>query len=144
MKSYRRFWNTSFHIDAESCTFTPQLGDTGFYTCVASSPHGEASWTAHLQVEGRLHLLRRRMGRVIQLFKKGGVLLPPEFGVVVHSGHPADPNLIPGAPSKPEVTDVTRTSVTLTWKSNPSSGAVLTSYLIEAFRFDTEHPDMTL
>lgn len=31
----------------------PQLGDTGFYTCVASSPNGEASWTAYLQVEGR-------------------------------------------------------------------------------------------
>ncbi|TNM85098.1 hypothetical protein fugu_009276 [Takifugu bimaculatus] len=66
-----------------------KLGDTGFYTCVASSPNGEASWTAHLQVE--------------------------EFGVAVHSGHPADPDLIPAAPSKPEVADVTRTSVTLTY-----------------------------
>lgn len=53
-------WFGSCLIDADSCTFTPQLGDTGFYTCVASSPNGEASWTAHLQVEGRLHLLRRR------------------------------------------------------------------------------------
>uniref|UniRef100_A0A674NNH3 Roundabout, axon guidance receptor, homolog 1 (Drosophila) n=1 Tax=Takifugu rubripes TaxID=31033 RepID=A0A674NNH3_TAKRU len=86
-----------------------KLGDTGFYTCVASSPNGEASWTAHLQVE--------------------------EFGVAVHSGHPADPDLIPAAPSKPEVADVTRTSVTLTWKSNPSSGAAPASYLIEAFSY---------
>lgn len=54
-------WFRSCLNDADSCTFTPQLGDTGFYTCVASSPNGEASWTAHLQVEGRLHLLRRRM-----------------------------------------------------------------------------------
>lgn len=71
----------------------------------------------------------------IQAFEK--VLLSAEFGVVVHSGHPADPNLIPGAPSKPEVTDVTRTSVTLTWKANQSSGAAPLSHLIEAFRCGT-------
>lgn len=53
-------WFRSCLIDADSCTVTPQLGDTGFYTCVASSPNGEASWTAHLQVEGRLHRLSRR------------------------------------------------------------------------------------
>uniref|UniRef100_A0A671UIQ8 Roundabout homolog 1-like n=1 Tax=Sparus aurata TaxID=8175 RepID=A0A671UIQ8_SPAAU len=86
-----------------------KLGDTGFYTCVASSPNGEASWTAYLQVE--------------------------EFGVVVHTSHPLDPSLIPGAPSKPEVTDVGRTSVTLSWKPNPSAGAPPTSYLIEAFSY---------
>uniref|UniRef100_A0A7N8XTF5 Roundabout homolog 1-like n=1 Tax=Mastacembelus armatus TaxID=205130 RepID=A0A7N8XTF5_9TELE len=86
-----------------------KLGDTGFYTCVASSPNGEASWTAYLQVE--------------------------EFGIVVQSNHPVDPNLIPSAPSKPEVTDVSRTSVTLSWKSNPSAGATPTSYLIEAFSY---------
>ncbi|TMS14216.1 Roundabout-like protein 1 [Larimichthys crocea] len=28
-----------------------KLGDTGFYTCVASNSNGEASWTAYLQVE---------------------------------------------------------------------------------------------
>lgn len=59
-----------------------------------------------------------------------------EFGVVVHTSHPLDPSLIPGAPSKPEVTDVGRTSVTLSWKPNPSAGAPPTSYLIEAFRLD--------
>ncbi|XP_029925047.1 roundabout homolog 1-like [Myripristis murdjan] len=82
-----------------------KLGDTGFYTCVASSPNGEASWTAYLQVE--------------------------EFGIVVQPGHPTDPNLIPSAPSKPELSDISRTSVTLSWKSN--AGATPTSYLIEAF-----------
>lgn len=40
------------------CTLSPQLGDTGFYTCVASSPSGEASWTAYLQVEGMSHKMR--------------------------------------------------------------------------------------
>uniref|UniRef100_A0A665X8X4 Roundabout guidance receptor 1 n=1 Tax=Echeneis naucrates TaxID=173247 RepID=A0A665X8X4_ECHNA len=86
-----------------------KLGDTGFYTCVASNPNGEASWTAYLQVQ--------------------------EFGVVVQSSHPTDPNLIPSAPFKPDVTDISRTSVTLSWKTNPSSGAAATSYLIEGFSY---------
>nr|XP_040038152.1 roundabout homolog 1-like isoform X2 [Gasterosteus aculeatus aculeatus] len=86
-----------------------KLGDTGLYTCVASSPHGEASWTAYVQVE--------------------------EFGVVVQSGQPMDPYLIPSAPSKPEVTDVSRTAVTLSWKLKPDGGATPTSYLIEAFSY---------
>lgn len=59
-----------------------------------------------------------------------------EFGVVVQSSHPTDPNLIPAAPSKPEVTDITRTSVTLSWKTTPNTNASPISYLIEAFRLD--------
>uniref|UniRef100_A0A8K9UU85 Roundabout, axon guidance receptor, homolog 1 (Drosophila) n=1 Tax=Oncorhynchus mykiss TaxID=8022 RepID=A0A8K9UU85_ONCMY len=55
-----------------------------------------------------------------------------EFGVPVQPARPTDPNLIPSAPFKPEVTDVTRTSVTLSWKPN-FSGATPTSYIIEAF-----------
>uniref|UniRef100_A0A8C8H4V1 Roundabout guidance receptor 1 n=1 Tax=Oncorhynchus tshawytscha TaxID=74940 RepID=A0A8C8H4V1_ONCTS len=84
-----------------------KLGDTGVYTCLASSPSGEASWRAYVEVQ--------------------------EFGVVVQPGRPTDPNLIPSAPSKPDVTDVSRTSVTLSWKPNPNAGATPTSYVIEAF-----------
>uniref|UniRef100_A0A672Y8G6 Roundabout, axon guidance receptor, homolog 1 (Drosophila) n=1 Tax=Sphaeramia orbicularis TaxID=375764 RepID=A0A672Y8G6_9TELE len=83
------------------------LGDTGTYTCIASTPSGEASWKAYLEVQ--------------------------EFGVPVQPNRPTDPNLIPSAPSKPEVTDVTRTSVTLSWKPNLNAGATPTSYIIEAF-----------
>lgn len=61
-------------------------------------------------------------------------VLPSEFGIPVQPNRPTDPNLIPSAPSKPEVTDVTRTSVTLTWKPNLNAGATPTSYIIEAFR----------
>ncbi|KAM9333815.1 roundabout homolog 1-like [Pholidichthys leucotaenia] len=86
-----------------------KLGDTGLYTCVASSSNGEASWTAYLQVE--------------------------EFGVVVQSGHPTDPSLIPSAPSKPEVTEIGQTSVTLSWKSGPHAVGSPISYLIEAFSY---------
>nr|XP_046245513.1 roundabout homolog 1 isoform X1 [Scatophagus argus]XP_046245514.1 roundabout homolog 1 isoform X1 [Scatophagus argus] len=84
-----------------------KLGDTGTYTCIASTPSGEASWKAYLEVH--------------------------EFGVPVQPNRPTDPNLIPSAPSKPEVTDVTRTSITLSWKPNPNAGATPTSYIIEAF-----------
>lgn len=64
-------------------------------------------------------------------------LLLPEFGVVVQTVHPKDTDLIPGAPSKPEVSNVSRTSVTLSWKSSPNPSAPPVSYLIEAFRLET-------
>ncbi|XP_029303965.1 roundabout homolog 1-like isoform X2 [Cottoperca gobio] len=95
-----------------------KLGDRGFYTCVASSPNGEASWTAYLQVE--------------------------EFGVLIQSSQPIDPNLIPSTPTKPEVTDISRTSVTLSWKTNPNAGATPTSYLIEAFSYTSGSRWVTL
>ncbi|XP_077578451.1 roundabout homolog 1 [Stigmatopora nigra] len=84
-----------------------KLSDSGYYTCIASTPGGEASWKAYLQVQ--------------------------EFGIPVQPNRPTDPNLIPSSPSKPEVTEVTRTSVTLSWKPNPNTGATPTSYVIEAF-----------
>ncbi|KAJ7995848.1 hypothetical protein DPEC_G00230970 [Dallia pectoralis] len=84
-----------------------KLGDTGIYTCVASSPSGEASWRAYIEVE--------------------------VFGAALQPGRPTDPNLIPSAPSKPDVTDVSRASVTLSWKPNLTTGATPTSYVIEAF-----------
>lgn len=62
-------------------------------------------------------------------------VLPSEFGSPVQPNRPTDPNLIPSAPSKPEVTDVSRTSITLSWKPNLNSGATPTSYIIEAFRW---------
>ncbi|XP_066478768.1 roundabout homolog 1 isoform X3 [Tiliqua scincoides] len=84
-----------------------KLGDTGRYTCIASTPSGEASWSAYIEVQ--------------------------EFGVPVQPPRPTDPNLIPSAPSKPDITDVSRNTVTLSWKPNLNSGATPTSYIIEAF-----------
>ncbi|RLW03238.1 hypothetical protein DV515_00006580 [Chloebia gouldiae] len=84
-----------------------KLGDTGRYTCIASTPSGEATWSAFIEVQ--------------------------EFGVPVQPPRPTDPNLIPSAPSKPEVTDVSRNTVTLSWQPNLNSGATPTSYIIEAF-----------
>ncbi|KAI2530472.1 roundabout guidance receptor 1, partial [Homo sapiens] len=88
-----------------------KLGDTGRYTCIASTPSGEATWSAYIEVQGKVN----------------------EFGVPVQPPRPTDPNLIPSAPSKPEVTDVSRNTVTLSWQPNLNSGATPTSYIIEAF-----------
>ncbi|KAM8835709.1 roundabout homolog 1-like isoform 1-T2 [Synchiropus picturatus] len=84
-----------------------KLGDSGLYTCVASSPSGEASWTAYVKVE--------------------------EFGVLIQSNHPSDPHLIPSTPSKPEVSNIGQTSVTLSWKYSPGASSAASSYLVEAF-----------
>lgn len=34
-------------------SFLTQLGDTGRYTCVASTPSGEATWSAYIEVQGK-------------------------------------------------------------------------------------------
>ncbi|XP_069748530.1 roundabout homolog 1 [Narcine bancroftii] len=84
-----------------------KLGDSGIYTCIASTPSGEASWSARVEVQ--------------------------EFGVPVPAPRLPDSNLIPGTPSKPEVTDVSKNGVTLMWEPNMKVGATPTSYVIEAF-----------
>lgn len=33
--------------------FPTQLGDTGRYTCIASTPSGEATWSAYIEVQGK-------------------------------------------------------------------------------------------
>lgn len=39
--------------------FYSQLGDTGVYTCVATSPSGEALWKAYLAVEGTIFCVNK-------------------------------------------------------------------------------------
>nr|XP_008534223.1 PREDICTED: LOW QUALITY PROTEIN: roundabout homolog 3 [Equus przewalskii] len=80
--------------------------DTGFYSCVAKSSTGEATWSGWL---------RRR--------EDWGVSPDP----------PTEPSTPPGPPSQPVVTEITKNSITLTWKSNPQAGDKVTSYVIEAF-----------
>ncbi|XP_067326800.1 roundabout homolog 3 isoform X1 [Anolis sagrei] len=84
-----------------------QISDSGLYVCIATSSTGETRWSGFLAVQ-----------------ENGGDLqiqLP-------------EPNLLPGPPSAPLVTDVTKNSVALIWKPSPvSGGASVSSYIIEAF-----------
>uniref|UniRef100_A0A673LS61 Roundabout homolog 2-like n=1 Tax=Sinocyclocheilus rhinocerous TaxID=307959 RepID=A0A673LS61_9TELE len=84
-----------------------QLSDSGIYTCVAASSSGETSWSAFLEV------------------KESGSL------VVVKD---RDENELPGPPSKPQVTDVTKNSVSLSWQPGLPGASPISSYVIEAFR----------
>uniref|UniRef100_A0A8C6Q7G6 Roundabout guidance receptor 2 n=1 Tax=Nothobranchius furzeri TaxID=105023 RepID=A0A8C6Q7G6_NOTFU len=40
---------------------------------------------------------------------------------------------LPGPPAKPEVTDVTKSSISLSWEQGPEGGSPVSSYVIEAF-----------
>ncbi|RXN20887.1 roundabout -like protein [Labeo rohita] len=83
-----------------------RLSDSGIYTCVAASSSGETSWSAFLEV------------------KESGSL------VVVKD---RDENELPGPPSKPQVTDVTKNSVSLSWQPGLPGASPISSYVIEAF-----------
>lgn len=54
-------------------------------------------------------------------------------GVMVMKNH--DENELPGPPSKPQVTDVTKNSVSLSWQPGLAGASPVSSYVIEAFRF---------
>ncbi|XP_016339041.1 roundabout homolog 2-like [Sinocyclocheilus anshuiensis] len=83
-----------------------RLSDSGIYTCVAASSSGETSWSAFLEV------------------KESGSL------VIVKD---QDENELPGPPSKPQVTDVTKNSVSLSWQPGLPGVSPISSYVIEAF-----------
>ncbi|KAL0994173.1 hypothetical protein UPYG_G00118740 [Umbra pygmaea] len=83
-----------------------RLSDSGLYTCVATSSSGETSWNAFLDVRESSDLTDSM-------------------------SHNA--SALPGPPSKPEVTDVTKSSVSLSWEPGPEEGSSISSYVIEAF-----------
>ncbi|XP_058483526.1 roundabout homolog 2-like isoform X3 [Solea solea] len=83
-----------------------RLSDSGLYTCVATSSCGETSWSAFLDVKDSTDLV--------------------DF--MYHNA-----TALPGPPSKPEVTDVTKSSISLSWETGPETGSPVSSYVIEAF-----------
>uniref|UniRef100_A0A1A8JH97 Roundabout, axon guidance receptor, homolog 2 n=1 Tax=Nothobranchius kuhntae TaxID=321403 RepID=A0A1A8JH97_NOTKU len=83
-----------------------RLSDSGLYTCVATSSSGETSWSAYLDVRDSTDLV--------------------DF--MSHNS-----STLPGPPSKPEVTDVTKSSISLSWEQGPEGGSPVSSYVIEAF-----------
>ncbi|XP_044525181.1 roundabout homolog 2 [Gracilinanus agilis] len=82
-----------------------RVSDTGTYTCVATSSSGETSWSAVLDVT--------------------------ESGAPVSKNY--DLNDLPGSPSKPQVTDVSKNSVTLSWQPGSPGSLPASAYIIEAF-----------
>ncbi|KAF7700363.1 hypothetical protein HF521_003321 [Silurus meridionalis] len=83
-----------------------RLSDSGIYTCVAASSSGETSWSAFLEVK-----------------ESGGMVLTKN----------KEEGELPGPPSKPQVTDVTKNSVSLSWQPGHVGATPITSYVIEAF-----------
>ncbi|XP_060090403.1 roundabout homolog 2 isoform X8 [Heteronotia binoei] len=83
-----------------------RVSDTGTYTCVATSSSGETSWSA-----------------VLDVTESGGAAVSRNY----------DLNDLPGPPSKPQVTDVTKNSVTLSWQPGTPGNLPTSAYIIEAF-----------
>ncbi|XP_046717205.1 roundabout homolog 2-like isoform X1 [Silurus meridionalis] len=83
-----------------------KLSDTGLYTCLATSSSGETSWSAFLDVRESA-----------------------EFTDSVSHNTTA----LPGPPSKPEVTNVTKSSVSLSWRPGSEDASSVSAYVIEAF-----------
>uniref|UniRef100_A0A8K9UFA6 Roundabout, axon guidance receptor, homolog 2 (Drosophila) n=1 Tax=Oncorhynchus mykiss TaxID=8022 RepID=A0A8K9UFA6_ONCMY len=81
-----------------------RLSDSGIYTCVAASSSGETSWSAFLEVKAGVMVIKNR-----------------------------DDNELPGPPSKPQVTDVTKNSVSLSWQPGLAGATPISSFVIEAF-----------
>ncbi|KAM4700843.1 roundabout homolog 2 isoform 10-T10 [Discoglossus pictus] len=80
--------------------------DSGTYTCVATSSSGETTWSA-----------------VLEVTEAGGASFSKNY----------DLNDLPGPPSKPQVTDVSKNSVTLSWQPGSPGNLPVSSYIIEAF-----------
>lgn len=80
-----------------------QLGDTGIYSCVASSESGNTSWSASLTVS--LEAIRR--------------------GVAA--------SMLPETPSKPRIINATSNAITLTWSPGHEGVSKIIDYTVEYF-----------
>ncbi|KAM9519817.1 roundabout homolog 3 [Guaruba guarouba] len=92
--------------------------DSGHYECVATSPVGDTRWGFTLEVHG-----------------DRPDLSPPS----------PMPGVLPGPPSTPVITNVSKSSVTLSWRGNEESAAAdVTSYIVEAFSQEEGGPWRTV
>ncbi|KAK4809408.1 hypothetical protein QYF61_009663 [Mycteria americana] len=112
-----------------------RVTDSGHYECVATSSAGEARWGGSLEVQGGSR--GRHCARdAVALGTKPPQIsthLPTDEGSSLSLPSP-EPGVLPRPPSTPVVTNVTKSSVTLSWKGNEDSGATdVTSYIVEAF-----------
>ena len=64
------------------------------------------------------------------------VSAPTDLSVTFH--RTPEPSTFPGHPSKPSVSEITETSVKLTWMPSENSGAsTVSSYMVEYFSHET-------
>lgn len=88
-------------------------GDSGTYTCVASSHHGKYVWSGVLLVDSPIN---------------------PN----IHFFRAADVSSLPGAPTKPQIYNVTENSVTITWNQNNKIGSSsILGFQVEVFSKET-------
>ena len=87
--------------------------DSGLYTCKATSETGQSTWNAYLVVEASSN---------------------PR--VIFH--RTPEPSAFPGPPTKPDVLDITETSVRLSWRANSNHGASpVVAFTVEYFSHET-------
>ncbi|XP_013138523.1 PREDICTED: roundabout homolog 1-like [Papilio polytes] len=87
--------------------------DSGTYTCVASSPQGKYVWS-------------------------GVLIVDTPTNPNIHFFRAADNSSLPGPPTKPQIFNITETSVTLTWNQNNKIGSSsILGYQIEVFSRET-------
>ncbi|KAM6370616.1 roundabout homolog 3 [Pluvialis apricaria] len=116
-----------------------RVTDSGHYECVATSSVGETRWGGSLEVRGGSqghHYTGDTMAPGVKPLQIS-IRLPTDEGSSLSPPSP-EPGVLPRPPSTPVVTNVTESSVTLSWKGNEDSRATdVTSYIVEAFRYHT-------
>uniref|UniRef100_A0A182PK71 Roundabout n=1 Tax=Anopheles epiroticus TaxID=199890 RepID=A0A182PK71_9DIPT len=86
-----------------------KIDDSGLYTCVASSKSGKTTWSAVLRID-----------------------VPTNPNIKFYRAPEAA--TYPGSPGKPQVTDLTESSVTISWVRSSKVGASsLVGYTVELF-----------
>ncbi|XP_058122733.1 roundabout homolog 2-like [Anopheles ziemanni] len=86
-----------------------KVDDSGLYTCVASSKAGKTTWSALLRLE-----------------------VPTNPNIKFYRSPEA--STFPGPPGKPQVTEMTNNSVTISWMRSSAVGASsLLGYIVEIF-----------
>ncbi|XP_078673775.1 roundabout homolog 1-like isoform X21 [Branchiostoma floridae x Branchiostoma belcheri] len=91
-----------------------RIGDSGMYTCIASSESGETTWTASLNVHE-----------------------PTDPSQVFPPRMQPESSDLPGPPYKPAISNITKSSLRLTWRPSAKSGASeVRSYTVEYFSHD--------
>lgn len=95
--------------------------------------HGVHSWKSKVHIGLIMEIIFKLSAMVFFLDRAFFSIHSESGGVMVMKNH--DENELPGPPSKPQVTDVTKNSVSLSWQPGLAGASPVSSFVIEAFRF---------